>query len=265
MNNPSKLLLVAMICFFGLAFLSMCGPPTPPITYDYTPRPTSQPTSTRVSLLDPLPTKTSVFDVAPHPCIPDQESIVGQVTNIVDGDTIDVAIVGGIERVRLIGIDTPERGEAGFNEATRALAKKIDGRTITLWQDVSDRDRYDRLLAYIGFGDRFINAEMVREGFARPYPYEPDTSCAAYFQLQSSYAPRTITIPTPTAPIIILVPPTQPAGNCHPSYEGACLQIGVDYDCAGGSGNGPLYTGKVRVVGWDEYKLDRDGDGWGCE
>lgn len=38
-----------------------------------------------------------------------------------------------------------------------------------------------------------------------------------------------------------------------------------DYDCAGGSGNGPYYTGPVRVIGPDAFGLDRDGDGWGCE
>ena len=55
--------------------------------------------------------------------------------------------------------------------------------------------------------------------------------------------------------------------NCHPSYAGVCLLIGAgDYDCAGGSGNGPNYVrGPVRVVGYDEFGLDRDGDGWGCE
>lgn len=54
--------------------------------------------------------------------------------------------------------------------------------------------------------------------------------------------------------------------NCHPSYQGACLDPRAsDYDCAGGSGNGPKYTGPVRVVGYDEYDLDRDNDGWGCE
>lgn len=59
-------------------------------------------------------------------------------------------------------------------------------------------------------------------------------------------------------------PPTAPA--CHPSYAGACLDPGAsDYDCAGGSGNGPLYTGTVRVVGPDVFDLDRDGDGIGCE
>jgi hypothetical protein len=54
--------------------------------------------------------------------------------------------------------------------------------------------------------------------------------------------------------------------ECHPSYEGECVPITSDADCAGGSGNGPAYVrGPVRVVGPDEYGLDRDGDGLGCE
>ncbi|MFL5797079.1 MAG: PASTA domain-containing protein [Actinomycetota bacterium] len=55
--------------------------------------------------------------------------------------------------------------------------------------------------------------------------------------------------------------------NCDPSYTGACLQDGIgDYDCAGGSGNGPNYVDvTVRVVGGDPFGLDSDGDGFGCE
>jgi PASTA domain-containing protein len=62
-------------------------------------------------------------------------------------------------------------------------------------------------------------------------------------------------------------PPTAPPRNCHPSYEGECLRVGIgDYDCAGGSGNGPNYVqSTVRVIGPDDFELDRDGDGWGCE
>jgi hypothetical protein len=56
------------------------------------------------------------------------------------------------------------------------------------------------------------------------------------------------------------------AGNCDPNYSGACLRPDVsDYDCAGGSGDGPYYTGRVQVVGVDHYGLDRDGDGAACE
>lgn len=61
-------------------------------------------------------------------------------------------------------------------------------------------------------------------------------------------------------------PPPPSTPSCHPSYQGACLDPNAsDYDCAGGSGDGPKYTGYVRVVGYDEYGLDSDGDGAGCE
>lgn len=62
-------------------------------------------------------------------------------------------------------------------------------------------------------------------------------------------------------------PPTTPARNCHPSYEGACLDpTASDYDCAGGSGNGPKYVqGPVKVRPPDPFDLDADADGLGCE
>jgi hypothetical protein len=54
--------------------------------------------------------------------------------------------------------------------------------------------------------------------------------------------------------------------KCHTSYQGACLDpYAYDYDCIGGSGDGPKYTGRVRVVGPDVFRLDADHDGWGCE
>nr|WP_280482671.1 hypothetical protein [Nocardia cyriacigeorgica] len=56
----------------------------------------------------------------------------------------------------------------------------------------------------------------------------------------------------------------QPGPGCHESYD-PCVPITSDVDCAGGSGNGPEYTGRVRVIGPDEYDLDRDGNGIGCE
>jgi hypothetical protein len=54
--------------------------------------------------------------------------------------------------------------------------------------------------------------------------------------------------------------------DCDPDYEGACLKPdSPDYDCEGGSGDGPDYTGPVQSVGSDPYDLDRDGDGFACE
>ncbi len=76
----------------------------------------------------------------------------------------------------------------------------------------------------------------------------------------SSLCPGTTTStgPTPTQP------PPQP--TCDPNYSGACLDPNSpDYDCEGGTGNGPDYTGPVTVVGTDHFGLDRDGDGQACE
>ncbi len=56
------------------------------------------------------------------------------------------------------------------------------------------------------------------------------------------------------------------SSECDPNYSGACLDpSSSDYDCEGGSGNGPDYTGPVTVVGEDHYGLDADGDRYGCE
>jgi hypothetical protein len=70
--------------------------------------------------------------------------------------------------------------------------------------------------------------------------------------------------PPPPEPEPPPPPEPEPADECHPSYD-PCVPIVSDVDCEGGSGNGPVYTGRVRVIGPDEYDLDRDGDGVGCE
>jgi hypothetical protein len=57
---------------------------------------------------------------------------------------------------------------------------------------------------------------------------------------------------------------SQPS-NCDPNYSGCLNPNSSDYDCSGGSGNGPDYTGMVQVLGVDHYGLDADGDGIGCE
>lgn len=72
----------------------------------------------------------------------------------------------------------------------------------------------------------------------------------------------TITIPTATITPKIT---TKTEPKCHPNYSGCLNPNASDYDCIGGSGNGPYYTGKVRILGPDVFGLDRDGDGWGCQ
>jgi PASTA domain len=77
-------------------------------------------------------------------------------------------------------------------------------------------------------------------------------------------APPPTTAPPPPPPP---PPSTAPARDCDPSYPGVCLDPDAeDYDCAGGSGNGPKYVeGPIRVRPPDPFGLDADGDGWGCE
>lgn len=83
------------------------------------------------------------------------------------------------------------------------------------------------------------------------------------WQLESSDspAPSTSQNVVETAPVERTAPAPKPTSNCHPSYSG-CLKMNAgDYDCAGGSGDGPNYTGTVRVYGSDPFGLDRDNDG----
>jgi micrococcal nuclease len=104
--------------------------------------------------------------------------------SVTDGDTIHVLIDGVEETVRLIGIDSPERGACFADEATNEMKRLIKpDRTIWLERDVSERDRFERLLYYVWLvrgtenpTPEFVNERLVRTGFARAAQYPPDTS-----------------------------------------------------------------------------------------
>lgn len=107
-----------------------------------------------------------------------------RVVRVVDGDTIVIDRGGDNERVRYIGIDTPESVKPNTpvefmaREASAANEALVEGREVVLERDVSDTDRYDRLLRYIwlheGDGWVFVNLELVRRGFAQVATYPPD-------------------------------------------------------------------------------------------
>ena len=89
---------------------------------------------------------------------------------------------GQRHRVRYIGINTPERDEPCSDAAKDANARLVSGRTVTLVRDVSNTDRYGRLLRYIYVGNTFVNEVLVRDGYAENSVWVPDTRHAHRFR-----------------------------------------------------------------------------------
>lgn len=112
------------------------------------------------------------------------------VVRVVDGDTIVARLGDGREeRVRYIGVDTPESVKPSTpvqcfaKAASGENARLVEGRRVRLVGDVERRDRYGRMLAYVYRApDRlFVNAELVRRGFARPATFPPNVRFAGRF------------------------------------------------------------------------------------
>jgi len=117
----------------------------------------------------------------------------------------------------------------------------------------------ERRVSNAGMDVRFVNE-----------PADHDlTRCRVRRQGRTDTAPPDATIGLRLhcrKPRLLPPPPTpEPVSQCDPSYSGCLKPDSPDYDCAGGSGDGPDYTGPVRVVGDDPYDLDRDGDGFACD
>lgn len=93
------------------------------------------------------------------------------VYRVIDGDTIELQ---SGERVRLIGINTPESGQKCYTEATNRLKDLVEAKEIRLEKDVTDKDQYGRLLRYVFVDGSFVNLLLVREGYANVYTVSPD-------------------------------------------------------------------------------------------
>jgi endonuclease YncB( thermonuclease family) len=98
-------------------------------------------------------------------------SHTARVAYVVDGDTIELE---DGSRVRYIGMDTPERGDDLFGEAMGLNRELVLNKVATLERDVSDKDKYGRLLRYVYVDGIFINEYIVRQGLAKIYTYPPD-------------------------------------------------------------------------------------------
>ena len=210
-------------------------------------------------------------------------------TRVVDGDTIEVSLGGRTEPVRLILIDTPEvfGGTDCYGPEASAFTKSLlpAGTTVRLEKDVSERDRFDRLLRYVYLPDgRMVNEAIVAGGYARLSTFPPDVKYvdrirAAEQQARNgnrglwaacAAAPAPTTAPTaaptspqPPAPTVAPQPviTAAPSGNCHPSYPDVCIPPAPpDLDC------GDIPHRRFRVLPPDPHRFDgSDNDGIGCE
>lgn len=191
----------------------------------------------------------------------------GTVTHIVDGDTLDVRLTSGkTERIRLIGIDTPERGVCYFSQATaRARQLAMSKRVVLRGDPTQDtRDRYGRLLAYVWLpGGKDLGYQLVAGGFAKVYVYrDPFERLSAYRSAGATAKGASAGQWRACAAALAPAPAPAPAsGSCHESYS-PCLPIVEDLDCADIRAMG---VAPVRVLGSDPYRLDGDNDGLGCE
>ncbi|MFL5870686.1 MAG: thermonuclease family protein [Solirubrobacterales bacterium] len=118
---------------------------------------------------------------------PQPEPAAVHVTRVVDGDTIEVDYQGHNEDVRYIGVDTPESVKPDTPVQCYALAashfneRLVEGEDVRLTFDAERRDVYGRLLAYVHLGPTFVNAELVRRGYARTLTISPNTQHASLF------------------------------------------------------------------------------------
>lgn len=213
---------------------------------------------------------------SPTPHASDSASLV-KVTRVIDGDTIEIE---GGKRVRLIGMDTPEiskawpdealvnkSGETGCfgKEAADYATKLLDGQMVRLEKDVSEVDRYNRLLRYIYLGDTMVNDKLVRDGYARVYTYPPDVKYKDKFLESERFArennlglwSKCASSPSPV-PISDNHSTIQPSNincghnayNCSDFKTQAEAQYVLDY-CGGSS--------------HDIHRLDGNHDGRACE
>lgn len=129
---------------------------------------------------------TPSASTAPTATLPDQDQLAPNavVERVVDGDTIIVEMAGQRERVRLLGIDTPEsvaenRPDQCYGEESSVYLSQLlpAGTEVTLIRDVEARDQYDRLLAYVvrSSDELFINLDLLEQGFAGVLIYEPNS------------------------------------------------------------------------------------------
>ena len=185
----------------------------------------------------------------------------GLVTSVVDGDTL---IIAGVGRVRLIGIDTPERGQECYEEATDYLRGQVGGQTVRYRYQSDRTDPYDRALLDIFRDGRLVNLDIARAGWGEELTIAPNDRYAdrmATAEAEARSAPRGRWAGCTTEPELEPEPDPQPAPS-EPDEDsgggGSLPPPPPDLDCSD-------VDGPVTVGPSDPHRLDADGDGVGCE
>ena len=128
---------------------------------------------------------------------PSGHAVSARVVRVVDGDTIVASVEGADQYVRYIGVDTPETVKPDTPvqcygpQASEENHRLVEGQTVRLVFDSERRDVYGRLLAYVHAGGRFVNATLVRDGYARPLAIAPNTAHAGLFDRLAGRAGET--------------------------------------------------------------------------
>jgi micrococcal nuclease len=223
--------------------------------------PTPSPSLTSTPTITPSPTPALPEGAA---CLPEGSlRQTALLRRVIDGDTIEVELEdGALYRVRYIGINAPGSGERLFLAANTLNSELLAVKTILLVQDVSQVDRYDRLLRYVLAGDVFVNYELVRLGLAEPGSYPPDTACdETFFGAAQTARQAGLGIWAPlVAPPADAAPAEGERGNCDPSYPTVCIPpYPPDLDCK------DIPYRRFQVNPPDPHFFDGDYDGLGCE
>jgi micrococcal nuclease len=194
--------------------------------------------------------------------------------SVTDGDTIHVEIDGSEYRLRYIGVNTPETVDPRRpvewmgHEASQANTDLVDGKEVVLEKDVSEVDRYGRLLRYVwlrnGDGWLMANEELVRRGYAEVSTYPPDVKYVDRFLVAQDAAREAalgLWSTPPSGPTPQQTPPEAGGrSGCDPSYPGVCIAPAPpDLDC------GDIPFRRFTVLPPDRHGFDGDHDGIGCE
>ncbi len=245
--------------------------------------PTNVPTSTNTSepiateTTTPVSTAASAYAALGTSCIPGNPPQTGKVVEVVDGDTIRVAIdgTGLIYSVRYIGMDTPENTSQVEYFGAEAEAKNLElvyGKPVTLIKDVSEADLYGRLLRYVIVDNLFVNYELVAQGFANTASYPPDIACIPTFQEAEQKASASKLglwgAPPTAAPLPTQVAQSTQAPSGGGGGNAVCNCSGPDLNCGDFKPRSSAQACFNYCVsqGWgDVFGLDRDNDGLACE